>query len=269
MVDNDSSDATCELIRNDYPSIELIRLPKNEGFGAAVNRGIQEAFDQGTEYVLILNHDIVLSDDVVQKLSERMELEASCGVLSAFQLTYDDAKVDPQFRTYAGTEFWDDRFFGRRSPVYWVGFVPAAAILVRRATLLEIGGFDPLFFMYGEDDDLCRRVLAGGWKVGFVPDALVQHWNGIVHARKSFRWLCTREYSEAVFHLKSSPRVLGVAFLTLIKRWAFDWGFDIRRGFAHARPDSVHPPVADHCPAPQRNAICFPAHNLASLQPVR
>jgi GT2 family glycosyltransferase len=149
-------------------------------------------------------------------------------------MSYDGGEVDPQFRRYASNKFWDDLYFGKRSAVYWVEFMPAAAILIRRTALLEVGGFDPLFFMYGEDDDLCRRLRAAGWKIGFVPDAVVQHWHGIVHARKSFRWLCTREYSEAVFHLKWSPRALGVAFLTLAKRWAVDAGFDIRRGIARA-----------------------------------
>ena len=97
--------------------------------------------------------------------------------------------------------------------MYWVGFVPAAAILVRRATLLQIGGFDPLFFMYGEDDDLCRRVLAGGWKIGFVPDAVVQE--RILNRRLCPK--CGLDYN-LIFHRPTVANTCDICGAVLIAR---------------------------------------------------
>jgi GT2 family glycosyltransferase len=219
VVDNGSHDETLDLIREHFPDVGVVGLQTNTGFGAANNLGMERAWEAGAEHVLLLNQDTCLGGDSLRWLIETMNANPDCGLLSAFQLSYDGAVIDRIFRSYMPAEFWDDLYFGRTKEAYWVPFMPASALLVRRQVLEQLGGFDPLFFLYKEDEDWCRRLRVGGWKIGFVPAATVLHWHGLLNMPRTWRWHRNWEYSEAVLHLKWSPRLLPLAFLTLIKRW--------------------------------------------------
>jgi GT2 family glycosyltransferase len=224
VVDNHSHDATRELVRGQGPRVLLVELDHNQGFGRACNRGIQLALDRGAGAVLLVNQDLTLHADACLRLSEILDARPDLGMVSAFLLTYDGGEVEPDFRPYMGEALINDLYFGRRQPVYEIPFVPAAAVLVRRALFEEIGGFDPLFFMYGEDNDLCRRAVEAGWKIGLAPAAAAHHWGGKAHARPTLAWQCQWTYSLALRHLKGSRRPLPLAFASLFRHCPPRWG---------------------------------------------
>src|SRR5262249_35245854 len=103
--------------------------------------------------------------------------------------------------------------------VYGVEFAPAASVLIPAAALREVGGFDELFFLYREDDDLCRRLKKAGWKIGIAPSARVQHWHGLHQRGASWRYRFFLDYGDGILFLKYSKRSLPLAYLSLARHW--------------------------------------------------
>jgi GT2 family glycosyltransferase len=217
VVDDYSSDGSLELARTFSPRIMTARLPKNEGFGRASNHGIRLALAAGADYVLVLNQDTVLESHACEIVRDVLHRNPTFGMMALFQLRYDGAGIDPIFRQFLPASWFDDLYFGRQRTVYEADFVPAAAAVLRRSTLEEVGGFDPLFFMYKEDRDVCKRLLAHGWKIGISTGARVRHRCGQVHAERTWQWDCNWAYSDALYHLKWSPRPWPIPILTLLK----------------------------------------------------
>jgi GT2 family glycosyltransferase len=141
-------------------------------------------------------------------------------------LTYDGQAVDNTFlKHYLPPEYWNDLLFREPKDYYEVKSVAAAAVMLRREALLQVGGFDPLFYMYGEDDDLCWRLRKLGWTIGISPNARVRHWHGIVNVKRSFKWESNLAYSRTILHLKQSPRSLPLAFLSRLRHLGWHRNF--------------------------------------------
>lgn len=180
VVDNNSSDSTREILMRDYPNVELIQQDDNLGFGKANNIGIKHALDNGAEYVFLLNQDAYLCDDVLDKLVRLQNEFPDYGVLSPIHLSNEKNMVDFKFMNYIShrrcpklvTDFLTKK---NLKDIYDVNFINAAAWLVSKECLKKIGGFDPLFYHYGEDNNFCQRVIYHGLKIGVVPNAYIIH----------------------------------------------------------------------------------------------
>lgn len=180
LIDNNSSDGTENFIKSNYPEIDLLQQEKNLGFGQANNIGISYALEQGADYVFLLNQDAYLEDGSLEKLIEVSKKNPQFGILSPIHLNGKADKLDENFSNYlnyrANPDFYSD--FILKKPlldVYDVPFVNAAGWLMSRECLETVGGFDPLFFHYGEDDNYCQRLNYHGFKIGVVPDARLLH----------------------------------------------------------------------------------------------
>jgi GT2 family glycosyltransferase len=178
IIDNASTDATVPHILKNYPNIELIQQAKNLGFGAANNIGIKHALNQGAAYVFLLNQDAYLQPDTIKKLVNTHQEHKEYGVLSPIHLNGDGAKLDKLFsyRLKQNNDLMSDLLCSNKlKKIYDISFVNAAAWLLPKQVLETVGGFDPLFFHYGEDDNYCQRVLYHGFKIGVHPNAFVYH----------------------------------------------------------------------------------------------
>ncbi|SFN72217.1 Glycosyltransferase, GT2 family [Bizionia echini] len=180
VVDNASTDETVSYIERNYPSIILLKQTENLGFGQANNIGIRYALDHGAEHVFLLNQDAYLVDDVLVELLTFQKQHVEYGILSPIHITGDQKKLDKNFSNFMLKEktkqFYSDFVLGNPlAAVYEVPFVNAAAWLVSKTCLETVGGFDPLFFHYGEDENYCQRVTYHGFKIGVLPRALVIH----------------------------------------------------------------------------------------------
>ncbi len=180
VVDNASTDATVTFIETQFPHVTLLKQDKNLGFGQANNIGIRYALDQGAEHVFLLNQDAFLVEDALEQLLRFQQNHADYGILSPIHLTGNQQKLDANFSNYMLKEktgqFYSD--FVLSNPiqaVYEVPFVNAAAWLVSKKCLETVGGFDPLFFHYGEDDNYCQRVQYHGFKIGVLPKVYAIH----------------------------------------------------------------------------------------------
>lgn len=225
VVDNGSTDGWRPEPRGDGLVPEVIRSETNLGFGRAGNLGLQRALDGGADKVFVVNQDVVLDPRACEYAADALALQPEYGLLVLLQVDYLLAALDPVFRNYLPPELIDDLCLGTPRDIYQVRFAPLAAFLVTREALAKVGGFDPLFFLYGEDNDYCRMAQLQGVRVGIAVRARARHWGGQAHAAKDYRWRRNWVLSRALLHLKWSPRPLPLAYLTF---WRYLLGSGIR-----------------------------------------
>ena len=187
VVDNDSRDGTVELVAAEFPEVELVAAESNLGFAAATNRVIRGGH---SDYVLALNPDTRLTDGALDRLLELMDARPHIGICGC-RLEREDGSFDHaakrSFPTIAGA-LGHFTGLGRRAQhgalsqyrateveAGPVDAINGAFMLMRRATLDEIGLFDEGFWMYMEDLDLCYRCWEAGNLVWYEPSVTVVH----------------------------------------------------------------------------------------------
>ena len=178
VVDNNSIDGTVSFVKKEFPQVVLLEQTKNLGFGAANNIGISYALKNNTSYVFLLNQDAYLEFNTIDKLIVVSKNNPEFGILSPIHLNGDGSKVDNNFSKYIKvneTLFYDALKNDFLKAIYTVPFVNAAGWLLPKKTLETIGGFDPLFYHYAEDDNYCQRALFHDYKIGVVPSCYIKH----------------------------------------------------------------------------------------------
>lgn len=201
VVDNDSTDGSVEELSVLFPQVQFIQTGKNIGFGRANNLGSQHC--RG-EYVLILNPDTILEEQTLEIMYEYMQQNsdvgiAGCKVLNAdgsFQVACRRGFPTPwaSFSKLFGLQslFPRSKLFAKYNQTYKpiddtyeVDAVIGAFMFTRKSVLDEVGGFDPDYFMYGEDIDLCYSVKSKGWKVMYMHRTSIIHYKGESTRRSS------------------------------------------------------------------------------------
>ena len=180
VVDNGSSDNTVPFIEECHPEIILLKQKKNLGFGQANNMGISHALQKEADYVFLLNQDAYLKLNAIEELVEVQRQNRHFGILSPIHLNGNGEKLDENFSHYLHQDinknFYSDYVLNKtKKEIYEVPFVNAAGWLISRNCLEIVGGFDPIFFHYGEDDNYCQRLKYHGIKIGVVPKTFILH----------------------------------------------------------------------------------------------
>jgi N-acetylglucosaminyl-diphospho-decaprenol L-rhamnosyltransferase len=209
VADNGSVDGSAQLVASIAPSATWLPLGANLGYGRAANRAAR--IFPGRD-VLVCNPDLELRPGTVTALVARLAQELDLGVVGP-QLLNPDGTVYPSARTFPdlvdafghgllGLVAPSNPFTRRYRMLDWdhsaaaeVDWVSGACLLVRRRTWEEIGGFDPRYFMYLEDVDLCWRARRAGWTVGYEPAAQVTHVQGVSAAQHPYRMLLAHHRS--------------------------------------------------------------------------
>lgn len=181
VIDNGSKDNTISYIMSNFPEVQLIPLNANLGFGQANNYGIRIAIAERCDFVFLLNQDAYIYPDMFEKLL-LFYTSASCsqniGIISPLHLNSNSDGLDSQFVGYlreTANSIIEDGLLNRVKDCYVVSAVPAAGWLLPKETLLKIGGFNPLFFHYGEDHNYSQRINFHGMKTFVVPTAKMIH----------------------------------------------------------------------------------------------
>lgn len=218
VVDNQSTDGSVELVREKYPWVRLIANQDNVGFSRANNQAIREA--QG-DYVLLLNPDTVVGEDVFRKVIDFMNAHPKAGGLGVKMIDgtghfLPESKrglPTPQvafFKIIGLTRlFPKSRLFGR----YHLGHLPeneaapieilsGACMFLRKRTLDEVGLLDESFFMYGEDIDLSYRITLGGYENWYFPEARIIHYKGESTKKSSVNYVFVFYNAMAIFAKK-------------------------------------------------------------------
>mgnify|MGYP003630496017 CR=1 FL=1 len=181
VVDNCSSDSTVDFIKKNHPKIKLFIQSKNLGFGGGNNIGIKYALKNNANFVFLLNQDAYLYNDTIDNLIDVSKKNPEFAIISPIHLDSRALNLDWNFSTYLKAEDADSLKKTLRYPdknfnqVYNTNFVNAAAWLLPKKTLETIGGFDPIFFHYGEDNNYCQRVTYHKLKIAVVSNAYVIH----------------------------------------------------------------------------------------------
>lgn len=183
VVDNCSTDGTWDVLQHEYPEVIRIRSEANVGFARGNNMGIRTAYEAGADYVFLLNQDAWITPTALDSLVDAHRRHPEFGILSPMHLTAEGDALDYNFRKFIcrsvdSANFVSDLFVrGRKTlnTVYATRFINAALWLLPRRTLDIVGGFNPFFFMYGEDDEYCNRCHFHGLKIGYVPSAIAHH----------------------------------------------------------------------------------------------
>ena len=177
LVDNNSPDETPDFIGKIYPEVRLTRSDKNLGFGKANNIAMKQALSEGFDYFFLLNQDAYLHPDTIENLLDVAE-KGDYGIISPVHLNGDGSRADFYFRDFVMgqcADYLDQSIVGSKRSLFESNFIPAAAWFLPRKTLEEIGGFDSLFYHYGEDDNYCQRCLYHNRKIVFTTTAFIRH----------------------------------------------------------------------------------------------
>lgn len=180
VVDNCSEDGTKKLIKSAYPEVTLLEQKENLGFGIANNIGISYALQNNADYVFLLNQDAMVEPQTLSSLLKISWENPEYGILSPVHLNFQGNGLEKVFGYYIGKERSDhllsDILLNKPiRDVYSYRMINAAAWLIPRQTLETVGGFHPMFFLYGEDDNYCQRVLYHGLKIGVCPNTFIRH----------------------------------------------------------------------------------------------
>jgi GT2 family glycosyltransferase len=183
VIDNGSTDGSQTAIKDRYINVQLVENPENFGYVKAVNQGIRIGLKSGVQYMWILNNDVVVSQNTLQRLVEIGEHLKSSGILAPVVYAYDS----PEHIENAGYKinFWIGRLkklrFGVdifRLPISRIDDVDSnmgCANLIKTSIFEKIGLFNPIYEIYFEETDFNTRARKNGFRVILVRDAKVWH----------------------------------------------------------------------------------------------
>ncbi|MER3403730.1 MAG: glycosyl transferase family 2 [Armatimonadota bacterium] len=190
VLDNHSCDGSVQMIEKEFPQVRLLVSEQNLGFSRGHNHCATVARGR---YLFLLNPDTLVTPGALDRLVAFAEAHPEVGILGPKILNPDGSlqyscrrfpnPVAALFRnTPLGKLFPHNRYTRDYLMTDWdhnsvleVDWVSGAAFLIRKALYEQLGGFDEQFFMYCEDMDLCYRAWQAGWKVVYIPDAIISH----------------------------------------------------------------------------------------------
>ena len=179
VVDNSPGEDDVKYIREHFPEVVALKSEQNLGFGKGNNLAMKYAREQNADYVFLLNQDTWLIDkDMFAKLVSISEKYPEYGILSPLHVKADENTLGMmlEYQTNnTSSMMLNDLLKGEIADVYATNFVNAAAWLLPRKTLEVVGGFDPIYQHYEEDDDYLNRVRYHGLKIGVCPSIRLVH----------------------------------------------------------------------------------------------
>lgn len=193
VVDNASADSTLTMIAAQFPWVQVQANPDNAGFSRGNNQAMARSRGR---WLLFLNPDTEVQPGSLAAMLRFMQAHAETGVVGP-RLFYPDGSVQSSRRRFPtlATTFWESTLLEQWWPhnpwarryrlqdvpdasVQEVDWLVGACLLIPRAVMDQVGGWDEGFFMYSEELDLCRRIKQAGWQVIFTPEAAVIHHEG-------------------------------------------------------------------------------------------
>lgn len=181
LVDNGSDDRIEEDVKK-IKGVDFIQTGKNLGYSGGNNVGIKKALEKDADYIFILNPDTVVDKDCIRHLVDGIE-KNDAGIVGP-KIYFEGSKKI----WYAGGIFNRQNVIGKHRGVdqedngrYDVpqetDFVTGAAMMVKREVFEKVGLLDERYFLYYEDADFCERAKRAGFKIMYIPNAVVYHEN--------------------------------------------------------------------------------------------
>lgn len=238
VVDNGSTDGSAAAATAEFPKATVLLEQKNLGYGRAANIGLERC--QG-RFVLLLNPDVTVDPQAVGRLSDFLMTRPEAGAVGP-RMLMPNGSLDPDcrrsfpvpstlfYRTVGLSRlFPKSPRFGRHnmghldeSDVHEMDAGSADCLMLRKAAIDRIGFFDPRYFMFGEDIDLCYRLKLGGWKVFYLPSARVAHHKRATTTKAQREALYQRHRAMWAYHFKHHAKDVSAFGNGLV--WAQIWG---------------------------------------------
>jgi len=193
VVDNNSTDGSCEAIKKKYPQVSLIKSDKNLGFSGGNNLALKKI---NSSYSLLLNSDTELLPGALDNLIESAGINdfavASCKIINKDGSLQPNAgelpSFFPMFIWLSGLDdivrkIWPVNSYQSADKSYYlgekeVGWVSGSVMLIRKDVFEDIGYLDEKIFMYGEDVEFCLRAKKAKFKIGWTEKAEIIHLGG-------------------------------------------------------------------------------------------
>jgi len=200
VADSATEENTETIIREDYPEIKFLASQENIGFSGTVNKGLE--ITQG-KYLLILNGDIIVKKDAIEKLLDYISSHPDVGIVGPQLLNFNETLQPSTFRFYTPiTIVYRRTFLGKFSfakkhlnkflmtdfdhkSTREVDWVMGSSLMISRQAVEKVGVMDHQFKLYFEDTDWCRRFWENGYKVIYLPSAQMYHYHGKGSAGKN------------------------------------------------------------------------------------
>ena len=222
VVDNLSTDGSVEMVRGKFPQVRLIANSENVGFSRANNQAVRES---KAEYVVLLNPDTVVGEDVFHKVLAFMDTHPKAGGLGVKMIDGTGTFL-PESKRGLPTPavafykiigltrlFPRSKVFGRyhlghlkENEAARIEILSGACMFLRKETLDKVGLLDESFFMYGEDIDLSYRITLSGYQNWYFPKARIIHYKGESTKKSSVNYVFVFYNAMAIFAQKHFTR---------------------------------------------------------------
>lgn len=186
VIDNASKDGSIQFIKDNFGRVELIQNRSTAGFGKSANMGINIAIERKAKYVVLLNSDIKVSPNWIVELIKVAEDDEDIAILTPLHYNYSGDELDPNLSRILDTnaQYLKDKNTANLKVKYEVTSAIGGCMMIRTNIITKVGHMDPLYFLYGEDSDLCRRVIFHGYKIAVAMKSKIMHWHRILHKDK-------------------------------------------------------------------------------------
>ena len=237
VVDNASEDGSQYMVKDEFPQVQVIENETNDGFAAGNNRALRVCTG---EFVLLLNSDTLIHENVLDACHEFMQLTAKAGAMGCRVLNTDGS---PQIScsnypsltnlfllTIGTTHFsWLKRIdqyqmrYWNRTNTQQVDVISGCYMFIRRSALNQVGLLDESFFFFAEETDWCKRLKSLGWQVWYAPVGKITHHGGGSSQNLSYR----RDLMLSNGHVRLHKKHGGV--LAALMCWVILFMFNLSR----------------------------------------
>lgn len=201
VVDSATEEDTEMLLREDFPEVRFFPFSQNVGFGHLINESIRQAKGK---YIFFINADIIVQSETIPVLLHYAKQHPEVGILGPRQLNFNGSLQLTCLRFYRPMTIlyrrtWLKYLTAGQRHLDWftmkeydhmvpqsVDWIMGSALFVPRSAAEVVGPMDTQFFMYMEDVDWCRRFWLQGYRVQYIPEAVVYHYHAKGSARGGF-----------------------------------------------------------------------------------
>lgn len=237
-VDSGSRDGSLEAVASAHPGVRRVGL-RNVGFGNAANAGVAAT---STDVVIVANADTVFEAGAARRLADFLGGHPDVGAAGP-KVVFPDGRLQLSARSFPdiptaighallGIVRPENRWTRRYRLTDWdhesqrdVDWLSGCCVALRRQAFDDVAGFDPAYFMFVEDVDLCWRLGQAGWRVVFTPVATVQHEIGASVGSRPVRMVV--EHARSLDRFFARRYETGVLTRTLIRGGLLAWALSV------------------------------------------
>lgn len=251
VVDNGSSDGSCESVKRKFPEVKLIQNKYNLGFAKANNRALTK---MNGRYAVLLNSDALLTEGALEMIVRFMDSHTEVGICGGQLLNRNGTKQN-SFANFPNlsTELFNKSLLRRLFPKKYPGkehnflspievdSVIGACMIVKKEAIDDVGMLDEDYFFFFEETDWCLRMKKKGWKIVHLPDAKIYHLQGQTARRINIRARIEYWKSRYIFFEKNYDSRVIMAILksglmvSLLAKVFFNFFINLATLFSHKK----------------------------------